>query len=172
MGHGTDEHGRTDYAFQIERFQTQRLSLTPALSQRRGGIIRRRLAATSDRTGSWSQCMRKNRKGAPHEPDRMFLFEKLSLTPALSRPSSAAAILRKPLKVRAGRGLSKATQCPMLRRTGWEREIVVRVLTILRRAGPYDCSASGSATCRQLERTDVRCYAKKIHESDMRFGNC
>jgi len=24
--------------------------------------------------------------------------------------------------VRAGRGLSKATQCPMLRRTGWERE--------------------------------------------------
>ena len=47
---------------------------------------------------------------------------RISLTPALSRPSSAAAILRKPLKVRAGRGLSKATQCPMLRRTGWERE--------------------------------------------------
>jgi hypothetical protein len=48
--------------------QAARISLTPALSPRRGGIIRRRLAATSDRTGSWSQCMRKNRKWALHEP--------------------------------------------------------------------------------------------------------
>ena len=49
MGHGTDEHGRTDYAFQIERFQTQRLSLTPALSQGEGessadGWLRRAIA--------------------------------------------------------------------------------------------------------------------------------
>ena len=59
----------------------------PALSPRRGGIIRRRLAATSDRTGSWSQCMRKNRKGALHEPppQRATTFESAAAGALLPR---------------------------------------------------------------------------------------
>jgi len=77
------------------------------------------IGATSDRIGSWSQCMHQKRNGAFH---RVFAFERLSLTPTLSRPPSAVAVPREPLKVRAGRLHSKATQFTVLRRTGWERE--------------------------------------------------
>ena len=45
-------------------FPFERLSLTPALSPRRGGIVFRWFDMAYDDSDSWTQCMRENRKGA------------------------------------------------------------------------------------------------------------
>jgi len=126
--------------------QAARISLTPALSPRRGGIIRRRLAATSDRTGSWSQCMRKNRKGAPHEPIE---YSRLKDSPSPQpSPAGRGRIVRRWLETTKNKNCS-GVQCAKFPwanspPTGWLRRTIA--------------SVHGHNACEKIERSPMNRY--------------